>query len=133
MFGRRGFPVMRYAKREDRTDKGCIWFAVNPDRMFPAILSHIERAMKRGRSWATRGLEPRSAMAVGTLLASALALPPNSWGLARKLPEEVGADRMHRARALEVARLWFTELLHAEIGYRKLGVHILKGSGRWRL
>lgn len=110
--------VFAIAKPEARADQDYAWFAVDPDALYPATLAHVAGALEH----------PRPAEPLGQL-----------WDRGKKVGAKAFADAPAgkpgdpaRAEALEVARLWFTEMLHQAVG-RPLGLHIAKGDGRWRL
>ena len=120
---------------EARHADGSTWYKIEPGRVYPAILRHIEEALDR------EAVAPDGALA--PLWSAAGRLPREAWQWARipkhRCPAE---DAPFRAQALEIARLWFTELLHREHSgtlhpregeaMRPLGVHILRDDD-WKL
>lgn len=127
--------VERDAEAEARHADGATWYQLEPGRVYPAILRHIEEALDR------EAVAPDGALA--PLWSAAGRLPREAWQWARipkhKCPAEYAP---FRAQALEIARLWFTELLHREHSgiphpregeaLRPLGVHLLRDEA-WRL
>ena len=112
--------VFAIAKKVEPTQAGYdLRFEIDPDKLYPAALAHVAEAIDRARP-----PEP-----LGQL-----------WDAGRLVGAQAFADAVTgkpgdraRAAALEVARLWFTELLHQAVGGAAMNVHILKGDGKWRL
>ena len=110
--------VFKIATPEEREDTDYAWFRVDPDQLYPAALTHVAGALA----------QPRPAEPLGQLWDRGQAVGVQAF-------QEAPLGRpgsLPRAEALEVARLWFTEMLHQAAG-APIGVHILKGSGAWRL
>ena len=121
-----GFDVSQYVTIEDRGEPGTTWYAVDPATMYPAMLDYIQGQVEQEN-------RPGPSYLVG-LYDWAKRLPGEAWAWARIPRQEVeGVEVVGlRATALEIARLWFTELLHASSSTAKIGVHIL-ADDRWRL
>lgn len=120
------------AKQVEPTQEGYdLRFEVDPDVLYPAALAHVVAALGRQRPAEPLGQLWDRGHAIAPDLAEVLA-----WA---KTPRDQfqGADDAAminaRAQLLEVARLWFTELLHQAVGGAPMNVRILKGSGHWRL
>lgn len=64
-------------------------------------------------------------------LGRAMMVPQGAWEMAlQPVSEEMSQEnREARAEALEVARLWFTELLHMSVDYRPMSLRITKDEG----
>lgn len=111
-------------------DQGYVWYAVDPNEMYPETMEHILGVLSSA--------EPRNQVTTNllqyTFRAMALsAAEPSAWGWALQPRASFTDARMigMRAEALEIARLWFTEMLHAANNV-PIGVHILKDE-RWKL
>ncbi len=119
--------VFAIARVDEQAD-GRKRFVVSPDDLYPAAIEHVKGVLERGA---------RPDGALGILYDQGERLPAEAWAWAMKPcnefaqaePEAVAA----RAAALEVARLWFTEMLHQGIGQEPMTLHIERGDGRWRL
>ncbi len=116
--------VFEYAVPEKREGADREWYAIEPGKMYPAMIAEIQDVLATGRAVpASLALHRNEAQA----------LPEFAWGLALKPrsefngPEPAVTDLLKlRAEALNVARRWFTEMLHTAIGYKPMCVHILK-------
>lgn len=116
--------VFAIATPEDRPDApDYTAYVVDPEMLYPETVNHI-----------------LSVLGIGTIPAGALRqyyleaqrLNLSAWDLALTPLEACpAAQRIDRAQALELARLWFTELLHEAHGGPVL-VHIL-ANGKYRL
>jgi hypothetical protein len=99
------------------------WYTVDPNDLYPAALAHVHTALGFDK--------PDGALAqewdAGQML------PPDIWARAARESREDFDDEglAARAAALEIARRWFTELLHKANG-QPIGLHIEKDE-RWRL
>ena len=114
--------VFKIAKQVERDDDR-VGFEVEPREMYPEAIAHVVEA--------TGG--PRPGGVLGTYWDRAKQLPPAAWELALRTRDECDAEQLAaRAEALEIARLWFTEMLHAAINHKPMGLHILKDE-LWRL
>jgi len=120
------------AKQVEPTQEGYdLRFEVDPDVLYPAALEHVVAALGRQRPAEPLGQLWDAGQALKPVLADVL-----TW---TKTPRDQfqGADDAAmiaaRARLIEIARLWFTELLHQAVGGAPMNVRILKGSGHWRL
>ena len=101
--------VFEIAVRVDPTNEGFEnRFDIDPAKMYPATIAHIV------------GVLEKQAMPDGALqqeYPKAAALPAAAWEAAlvskdECTPEEIGV----RAEALQIARRWFTEMLHRAVG-----------------
>ena len=100
------------------------WFIVAPSALYPAAVAHVN-AMRH---------QPRPQGALGMYWDDAQSIPEPVWGYALCSLADIADSplaRANRARLLECARLWFTEMLHAAVG-AAIGVHITKDE-HWRL
>ncbi len=102
------FSITAPEPRNPDADPDRHWFVVRPSALYPAMLLHIQ---------ATLASQVRPPGALGVYYDRAAALPPDVWALA--------PDQPQRAEALDICRLWFTELLHARWGHAPIGLHIL--------
>lgn len=118
--------VLAIAKPEPRENETRPWFVVEPGELYPAALAHVALVVKNG----ARPPDP-----LGLLFDQARQLPTNALTELALIPfSEVGNSqktRTARATALEIARLWFTELLQTTVG-GPIGLHILKNED-WKL
>jgi len=134
-------------------------FIVDPSVMYPAMIEEILEIIESGdirsatqvlgdravadlpedyppqvkaavRDWAT----DRSPI-VRMYLPKALSLPEDAWesALSSASDDMPAEQRSARAEALEVARAWFTELLHVSIEYKPMSIQILAGDYTYRL
>lgn len=91
-------------------------YEVAPADLYPNMAAHITEVLESGANMPGN---------LSRYLAQAKALGAEAFdlvGLAKG--ETLEADLPARAEALEVCRLWFTELLHAAVGYEKIHLHI---------
>ena len=114
---------------QERTDadvEGRTWFELDPDTAYPWTLDRIAEALAGGAVSATLR---------DTLLPRARALPTEAWALAATPRDELEVEAPEvlrlRAEALEIVRLWATELHHGAVGHIPRGVHIVKRPA-WR-
>lgn len=141
--------ALDYAEREHRRDDNeRVTYQVQPRVVYPMMVAYIRQALGETPADVTHGLRPKTVSAIRPLLQQAKALPPEAWELALVPRADVEAANLItrlrnrwpdketalsvRGQALEIARLWFTELLHERVGYMPLRVHITKDE-RWRL
>jgi hypothetical protein len=144
------FNVMDLVAEEERPDLPDIehCYVVDPAAMYPAVIGHIQDVLESGRA-----MGPHMA----THLTDARRLPREAWHLALipkgQLSDEqralspdfvptlvagddtlqrLGGGELLRAIALEVARRWFTAVLHAAVGNAPMNIHIIKDED-WRL
>lgn len=96
----------------------------DPSHLYPATILHIQEVLKGGN-------RPDSVLA--TYYDEALKLTGEDWKVAL-LPVDQCPEKMlnRRALVLELARLWFTELVHVNCGHGRMTLHILKDPA-WRL
>lgn len=124
--------VMAYAAPEARADESRVYYAVRPDEMYPAMIEYIVGVLE-GEIDPFDGVLAKAADDVTFYKCLATRLDRRVWSLALTPLDQVGAaDWELRAQALEIARCWFTALLKS-LDSRPLGVHILAGSGAYRL
>lgn len=98
------------------------WFAVQPAELYPATLAHIQKVLE--------GQRPPDPL--GMYFDAARRLAPAAWAAAELERAACPVDLLAvRAEALEIARLWFTEMLH-QAAAGPIGLHILKDE-RYRL
>ena len=139
-------------KVEPRDDPCATWYAIRADTLYYTMIKYIQCAVRGDPAEVTRGLRSRSATRIAMHLYHAMQLPTAAWGLALMSRSEAQTGRGPRAlksvlsrlgpwserrvelraTALEIARLWFTELMHHDRNYEPTGLHILRGDGRWR-
>jgi len=105
-------------------------FEVVLDQMYPAMLGHIQECLTNG----AKG----DGVIRDQYYPQAQAMPAEAWELAlTPFTEAVGlpdAKQKQRNKALELARLWFTELLHRSIGGDGTPLHlVLLPDRKWRL
>lgn len=106
-----------------------IGFQIIPSIAYPAVIAHVQDVLSGDDSVPEKGFE--------NLIAMAKSVSYRGWALARdSLTLDVTtmseSDRRLRAQALEVARLWLTELLHQSIDKQPMYVHILADPA-WKL
>lgn len=117
--------VFEIAKVEERPGADRAWFVIDPSVMYPAVLRHIAQVT-------TRPPEP-----LGVLFDQQVQqFPVNALCGLGLVPFSAGVEgdpavRQMRGAALEIGRLWFTELLQVAVG-GPVGLHILKNED-WRL
>lgn len=106
--------------------EGRAWYTIDPDVVYPWTLARIAEALQGGET---------SPTIRGSLLPRAARLPAEAWALAATdrdlLGDATPAQLAQRAEALDIIRLWATELHHAAIGYAPRGLHILRRPA-WR-
>jgi hypothetical protein len=93
---------------DDPMQRGRVWFSVDPDMMYPAVLKEMN--------------------ALGKLTKDECDLACMPYRLSRRDDPLLHA---RRAEIIKSARLLFTAFLR-ENAKQPIGVHILKGSGQWR-
>ncbi len=131
--------VARDFEAEARHADGATWYKIEPGRVYPAILRHIEEVLDQPDP----SPFPAPDGALAPLWAAAQRLPREAWQWARIPKHKCPPDYApYRAQALEIGRLWFTELLHREHSaiphpregetMKPLGVHILRDED-WKL
>lgn len=119
--------LIEIARRvDDPTGDGREGFEVTTDDLYPSAIDDLREALQYD-------VEPKP----GPLLnyyRAAKTLPDEAWEYAQKprtgMPEEA---RRLRATVLELARLWFTELVHETVEHRPMYLRIRKGAQDWRL
>lgn len=116
--------VFELVTQEDRPD-GRVGFVVNPDALYRAAIEHIRQRLD---------LQARPGGYLGQLFDMVQELPDVAfeWALRPLSDDFTPEEREMRAAVLELARKWFTEVLHQAIGQEPMGLHILKDE-RYRL
>ncbi len=121
------YDVMQYAAPEDRSDERA-WFSFTPDQIYPYTLRRII-AVRLGAA-PDELIDPASAVPNGVAL--------SYLAMAKEISEQALYAAMvpksdcrpwvidERAKALNLARLWFTQALHVRMHGTPIGVHILK-------
>lgn len=104
---------------------GAVRFVVKPGQMYPAAVADLQDAVESKRS------------VEGTLLKmyleTAARLPDRAWDVALVPRAQVrNGDVEMRRGVLELARMWFTELLHRSVDNVPMELKILKDVD-WRL
>jgi len=107
-------PLVKLAKVVDVGER--VRLEVDPGEMYPRTIEDIRHSLATDTDYPLLMIK-----------AMVKELPVEAWDLAL-----VGEKSELRARALEVARLWFTEKLHQTISHHSMTLHILKDD-RWRL
>lgn len=131
-----GFRAMELVEIELRPNDPVIWYRIWPGRLYPAMAAEVQRVLEAGEAGRPTG-------ALVTLWEAARSLPREAWGLALNEKRFCAVPEVAlRAQALELLRLWFTEMLqreHAGIPHpaegeamAPLGLHILRDEA-WRL
>ena len=112
--------------RAEVLDSTPIAFEVDPKVMYPAMIKHI-LAVLNGQEQMTSSREAQYRTRAARLPQAVWdnALQPAS-GFAPGSPE-----RVNRAEALEIARLWFTTLMKEKYG--RVYLHILAGDYHFQL
>ena len=92
------------------------WFVIDPGEMYPAMVEFIQAQITEGKQG--------DGIIRSQYYPAAQALPAEAWQLALIPRQEVArkADIEARATALEIARLWFTELLHRALRWQAAGM-----------
>ena len=114
------------------------WYVIGWSVLYPTMIAHIRATLAQGDAG-----EPGGALRPLWIAARAL-LPTGAWELVGWEKERCDERQQAlRAQALEVCRLWFTELLHREHsgkpdpqpGERMLamGLSLKPDDRRWRL
>jgi hypothetical protein len=120
---------------EEREGYDREYVAVAPKDLYSKTVAHIKAVLKEGKAPARYidvGGEIRQNPLV-ELYGRAVRVPEQSWDHALEPGDNYPPKaRTNRAEALEVARLWFKEVLHQQIDYKPLGLHITKDE-RYRL
>lgn len=131
------FDALGYVELEERLDSDRDFYAMDPAVAYPAILEHIDFLIRNRRRPLPTPIHDEDG--------SVIDLQPNPleplYIRAKQLPATVWIDTADgrlavgdplRAEALELARLWFTEVLHRQLGGGAMGLHILSDPA-WRL
>ena len=123
--------LKKFAKTVE-AERGRIRFEVDPDKAYPAALEDLQDATKRKAD--DSDFERTFTGILARYRTQAWRMKPRAWTLALTPRWEVKkqADLTLRAELLELARLWFTEHLHASVEHKPMALRILK-SEQWRL
>ena len=131
-----GYRIQAYAMPENRpVEPDRQWFAFDPVEIYPATIQRIQQVLQTGE-YPTELIQPgdNPTSVAEFYLSEARGIDPDAWQYALT-PRSQLADEFvlqSRARALELARRWFTQALHVLVG-APIGIHILKGDGSFRL
>ncbi len=122
------YDVMQYAIPEDRSDERYTWFGFVPDQIYPYTLRRIITV--RAGAAPDELIDPHSSVPNGVAL--------SYLAMAKEISEQALYAAMipkgdcqpwvieERAKALNLARLWFTQALHVRMNGTPIGVHIWK-------
>lgn len=114
-----------------------LWFEIDPDVVYPATLAHL-RSIREGTANGVELFESMEKADIGRrMMRDAKLLTDDDFELAETSRQDIAlrddiADLDKRAEVLELARHWFTRALRVATG-APIGIHILKGSGAWKL
>ena len=134
------FDVMELVVREDRPGSDREWFAVDADVLYPAMVKRIREAVAENGlpqelvDVAPVSIEVDPAAAARRYYKRAKKVEEIAWINALRPRDDFADDSpvlVGRTEALELARMWFTRAL--KNGRGAVGIHILKGSGKYRL
>lgn len=115
------------AFKVEETDGAAVVFKVDADRLYFAGLTSIRRAIGTLSPPAPTALSPLYEAARMTIAAAEVGIVDDV------LDHRRGPGDRDRARLLECARLWATEIAHAAADYRPIVVRIIPGARDWRL
>lgn len=112
------------AQRADRD--GNVWFEVDPDQLYPMMAKHLAEVKRTGST-------PQGSNVLQSYFGALMALPDDVFECAL-LPVADVAQEQWKARndALELCRLWFTEVLHGTVG-GPMGVHLTPANDQYKL
>lgn len=103
--------VLKISRLGEVNADGYQLVAVDPADLYPAAIAHVVEVMKSGASVS-------GPLAIE--LAAARALPDDAWAnalIARSdFDDSQTLEIDQRRQALEIARRWYTEMLHQAIG-----------------
>lgn len=109
------FNIVTEDTQRNQREKERNWFIANPAELYPAAIAHIQDRLAAG--------DPGDGIIRSQYYPAAAVLPPRAWELALTPRAEVSAKDIElRAQALEIARRWFTELLHRALRWKAAGV-----------
>lgn len=126
------FDAKLLTKPEKRPGSGYSWFECNPEIIYPQVIARILEVLKSGEfpnelvdNNSDFDVDPRSVARL--YLSDARKIPAEAWKYALQ-PRDKFQDQekiIMRAEALHLARLWFTQALHVQIGGNgtPMGVH----------
>lgn len=128
-----------------------VWYEIDPDVMYPAAIAYLKQnggelltlSGKSEGELATLALDGNKTAAFclrcRTYALNNLPIEAKVWDLALVAKDDMSdvttndwATIKLREKALEAARLFVTECIH-QVTAQPIGVHIGKGSGRWKL
>lgn len=110
------FKIATEDKERNKRQNERNWFNVDPATMYPAMIEFVQAQLAEGKQG--------DGIIRSQYYPAAQALPAEAWALALMPRDEVTrkADIEARANALEIARLWFTELLHRALRWQAAGM-----------
>lgn len=133
----------KYTKPGTMSD-GSPGLEIDTAAAYPAAIADVRqwagRKIEVADAWeflVARGMDAKDAINAAAAVANALQLsadaagrlPADAFDLALKPLADINpARRTDRAAALEVARLWFTELLHASQGGGPMAIRWIKAE-----
>jgi hypothetical protein len=110
----------------ENKDTEVMWFEVAPSDLYPGMVEHLKPI--KDKKIFPQGQTPLSAY-----YAVLIGLPDDVFTLIDMAAEDTPTDRLReRAAILEISRLWFTEMLHYQLGSVPMGLRILKDD-KYRL
>lgn len=118
-------------------DDSRLCFEIDPDIVYPATLAHL-RNIQKGTANGVELFESMESADIGRkMMRNVKSLTDDDFELAERSRQDIAlrddvADLDKRAEVLELARHWFTRALRVATG-ASIRVHILKGSGAWKL
>ncbi len=102
---------------QPREGKPGLWYEIQAAALYPAMVQYVQKVVAQGRC-------PNADVKV--YFEQAKKLDPKAWEAALSPAQSCPADlKDARAVALEVCRLWFTEVLHQAHGGGEMNVHII--------
>lgn len=109
------FDIVTEDVERNQREKERNWYIANPTDLYPAAIAYIQSQLAEGKQG--------DGIIRSQYYPAAAALPVRAWQLALMPRSEVSAKEIEvRAQALEIARLWFTELLHRALRWKAAGV-----------
>lgn len=96
----------------------CTWYRVDPAAMYPAMVDYILLQLEKG--------EQGDGVIRNRYFPEANSMPREAWDLANTPRDDIGDDDVEsldmRMKALNLCRVWFTELLHRAVRWNDIGV-----------
>lgn len=106
----------------DPTGEGRMGFEVDAGTLYPRAVDDLKECVEYCQA-------PVEGSPLLTYYRQARLLNDSAWEVAMgPKPEGDGFERQTRATVLELARLWFTELLHESIGHVPMYLRIVKDT-----